>query len=216
VVVPAVGVVVGDDDGRARPIGRALERVEGARDEVLLVERVGVRRVGVLERRCLQERDLREVSVLEGRVEVLEVVLVVDVTVVDDDDAFGTCSSGLNCGEGGVVRFTPDLRALDGATTNIVMAMGRRCTPASSAEYPITNWKYCVRRKIDPNIAKNRSMIPPLAALNLGFDQNEVSSIGWAVRDSHTQNAPSTRKDRAKVARVAVDVQPFSGAWMMA
>ncbi len=77
--------------------------------------------------------------------------------------------------------------------------MGRRCTPASSAEYPITNWKYCVRRKIDPNIAKNSSVIPPLAALNRGFDQNEVSSIGWGDRDSHTQNAPSTTTATANV-----------------
>jgi hypothetical protein len=46
----------------------------------------------------------------------VSIPFVMDVTVVDDDTAFGTCSNGLNCGEGGVVRFTPDLRALDGAT----------------------------------------------------------------------------------------------------
>ena len=61
------------------------------------------------------------------------------------------------------------IRALLGATTSIVRAIGSRCTPASSAEYPITNWKYCVSRKIEPNIAKNSSMIPTLAAVNRGF-----------------------------------------------
>jgi hypothetical protein len=39
-----------------------------------------------------------------------------DVTVVDDDSVFGTCSSSTNCGEGGLIRFTPDLGPLDGAT----------------------------------------------------------------------------------------------------
>jgi len=47
----------------------------------------------------------------------VQIPFVMDVTVVDDDTAFGTCSSGLDCGEGGVVRFTPDLGPLDGATT---------------------------------------------------------------------------------------------------
>jgi hypothetical protein len=39
-----------------------------------------------------------------------------DVTVVDDDTLFGTCSSNTNCGEGGLIRFTPDLGPIDGAT----------------------------------------------------------------------------------------------------
>ena len=42
----------------------------------------------------------------------------------------------------------------------------------------MTNCRYCVRRKIEPNIAKNSSMMPRLAAVNRGFLKNDVSSIG--------------------------------------
>ena len=42
----------------------------------------------------------------------------------------------------------------------------------------MTNCRYCVSRKIEPNIAKNSSMMPRLAAVNRGFLKNDVSSIG--------------------------------------
>ena len=61
VVVPAVRVVVGDDDRGARPGRQLLERVDLVDDEVLLVDRVGVGRVAVLVAGRLQEADGRQV-----------------------------------------------------------------------------------------------------------------------------------------------------------
>ena len=42
----------------------------------------------------------------------------------------------------------------------------------------MTNCKYWVSKKIEPNIAKNSSMMPRLAAVKRGFLKNDVSSIG--------------------------------------
>ena len=47
-VVPAVGVVVGDDDRGVLPIGQLLQGVDRLDEELLLVERVGVAGVTVL------------------------------------------------------------------------------------------------------------------------------------------------------------------------
>ena len=69
-------------------------------------------------------------------------------------------------------------RALNGEITSMHMAQGRKRTPVSSGEYPSTNWKYCVMRNVDPNIAKKINMIPELAAENRGFRKNCTSSIG--------------------------------------
>jgi hypothetical protein len=60
VVVPAVGVVIGDDDRRARPVRGLLQRVDLVDDELLLVDRVGVGGVAVLVAGRLEEADCRE------------------------------------------------------------------------------------------------------------------------------------------------------------
>ena len=39
-----------------------------------------------------------------------------------------------------------------------IVATGIRPLPASSAEYPRTNCRYCVRKKMVPNKAKNSSV----------------------------------------------------------
>ena len=62
VVVPAVGVVVGDDDRGVRPVRCALEGVDLLDDELLLVEGVGVGGVPVLVTGGLQEADGRKGS----------------------------------------------------------------------------------------------------------------------------------------------------------
>jgi hypothetical protein len=69
-------------------------------------------------------------------------------------------------------------RALSGANVIMHAAIGRKRRPVSHAEYPSTNWKYCVMRNVEPNIAKNTSMMPVLAALNRGFLKKVTSSIG--------------------------------------
>ena len=76
----------------------------------------------------------------------------------------------------------------------------------------MTNCRYCVSRKIEPNIAKNSSMMPMLAAVKRGFLKKDVSSIGLLQYDSQNANAPSTmiddpereRGSRARSSRVRV------------
>ncbi len=77
VIIPAVGVVVGDDDGGAGPELRLLDGVDGGDDEGLLVERIGVAWVSVLGSGGLEEADGRQVACSESSGEVLRVVLVV-------------------------------------------------------------------------------------------------------------------------------------------
>src|SRR5271170_7857547 len=47
-VIPAVGVVVCNDNRRAFPVGLLLEEVDDVDDEVLLVDRIGVAGMAVL------------------------------------------------------------------------------------------------------------------------------------------------------------------------
>ena len=61
-VVPAVRVVVGDDDRRARPGRRLLDRVDLVDEARLLVDRVRVAGVAVLVLAGLQERHRRQVA----------------------------------------------------------------------------------------------------------------------------------------------------------
>ena len=49
--------------------------------------------------------------------------------------------------------------------------------------------QYWVMRNIEPNIAKNVSVIATLAALKRGFLKKRMSSIGWSVCSSHSTNA---------------------------
>ncbi len=61
-VVPAVGVIVGDDDGGAGPEGRGFDGVDLVDDEGLLVERIGVAGVSILISRGLEEADGGQVA----------------------------------------------------------------------------------------------------------------------------------------------------------
>src|SRR4029077_8317298 len=47
VVVPAIGIVVGDDDRGVFPQRARLQGIDGAHHELLLVERIGVARVSI-------------------------------------------------------------------------------------------------------------------------------------------------------------------------
>src|SRR6266568_2922666 len=84
VVVPAVGVVVGDHDRGGPPELGLLDLVDRVHQEVLLVQRVGVAGVAVLVLRRLQEADRRHVPGAERGVEVRQVVLVAGLVGVPD------------------------------------------------------------------------------------------------------------------------------------
>ena len=76
-VVPAVGVVVGDDDGGGFPVPAVLQPVDGVDQEPLLVQRRGVAGMSVLVRRGLEEADPGHVPVVHRTPEVGEVVLMI-------------------------------------------------------------------------------------------------------------------------------------------
>src|SRR5487761_77934 len=48
VVVPAIGVVVGDDDGGAAPFGKCFQLVDGFNQELLFVESIRMACMGIL------------------------------------------------------------------------------------------------------------------------------------------------------------------------
>src|SRR5580765_5195797 len=99
-------------------------------------------------------------------------------------------------------------RALNGATTSMIAAHGNSAAPARSAENPMTLWRYCVRRNVEPNIAKKMSMMPKLAAENRGFSNTWRLSIGWVDLSSHHANAESTTTAIANAAMIVLLVHP--------
>ncbi len=77
VVVPAVGVIVGDDDGGRGPEARFLDGVDGVDDEGLFVERIGVTGVRHPGSGGFEEADGWHDTSSESVGEVMHVVLVV-------------------------------------------------------------------------------------------------------------------------------------------
>ncbi len=73
-----------------------------------------------------------------------------------------------------------------------------------------------MRKKIDPNIAKNTSVIAALAPEKRGLRNSRMSSIGSRVRSSQARKAPSTAALMPKAARIVGLVQPRDGASMIA
>ena len=73
-----------------------------------------------------------------------------------------------------------------------------------------------MRKKIDPNMAKNVSVIAALAPEKRGLANRRMSSIGSRVRSSQAMKAPRMATAAAKAARIVGFVQPFDGASMIA
>ena len=76
-IVPAVGVIIENDDGSFRPFRALLQGIDDANHEMLLVERVRISGMPVLERRGLQETHGRQVARLERGEEVIDVIIVI-------------------------------------------------------------------------------------------------------------------------------------------
>ena len=89
--------------------------------------------------------------------------------------------------------------------------------PASRADLPRTNWRYWVRPKIIPNIAKKVSAIAPAPAVKRALRKSERSSIGsgvWSSRQAK-RSAEDGGGDRTRP-RIDGSVQPAAGASMIA
>ena len=102
-----------------------------------------------------------------------------------------------------------------GVKTAATIANGRVCMPAESVEYPLTNWKYWVIRKMNPKRQKNATEMESAPPLNRGILNTRTSSSGPSVRSSSSVKAVNSTAATAKHARVPVDAQPHCGPSMM-
>src|SRR5580658_8706372 len=95
-------------------------------------------------------------------------------------------------------------------------AKGSVCTPAESVEYPLTNWKYCVTKKMKPKRQKKATAMATAPPEKRGTAKTRTSSNGLAVRNSTMVNRARSTAAAAKQARVDVAPQPHCGPSMMA
>ena len=97
VIVPAVGVIVGDDDDGAGPERGLFDGVDCVDDEGLLVEGIGVARVTVLVSRGLEKANGRHVAGGESIGEVVYIVLVLGLIRGSDRARWDAGGSGSRC-----------------------------------------------------------------------------------------------------------------------
>ena len=90
------------------------------------------------------------------------------------------------------------------------------CTPADSVEYPLTNWKYWVMRKMKPKRQKNATEMDNAPPVKRGILKTRTSSSGPSVRSSRRAKATRRTAAAAKHASVPVEAQPHCGPSMMA
>src|SRR5277367_4495753 len=76
-VIPAVGVVVGNDDRGVLPIRAIHDGVDGAHDKSLLIERIGITRVAIKCALGLEIGNRGKPTLSERRIEKAQIVLVV-------------------------------------------------------------------------------------------------------------------------------------------
>ncbi len=103
-----------------------------------------------------------------------------------------------------------------GAVTMIPIATGAVSIPALSGEYSSTNWKYWVRRNVEPYRAKNVIVIVADAAEKRGFWKKCRSSIGCSKCVSHHANAPRNTSPTTNETSTVVSDRPRSGSSMIA
>ena len=102
-----------------------------------------------------------------------------------------------------------------GVKTAATIANGRVCRPAESVEYPLTNWKYWVIRKMNPKRQKNATEMESAPPLNRGILNTRTSSSGPSVRNSSSVKTVNSTAATVKHTRVPVDAQPHCGPSMM-
>jgi hypothetical protein len=105
--------------------------------------------------------------------------------------------------------------ALRGDTATSVTARGSVATPASSGEYPRTNWRNCVRRKRNPNITKKANVMTPEPIEKPGLRKYFIGSIGYSWRNSQSTNPTSENAATTNAMATSVLVQPLAGPSMI-
>src|SRR6185437_4387602 len=106
--------------------------------------------------------------------------------------------------------------AASGVKTAATTANGSVCTPADSVEYPFTNWKYWVIKKMNPNRLKNATEMESAPPVKRRIWKTRTSRSGPSVCSSATANVVRSTAAAAKHASVPVAVQPHCGPSMMA
>src|SRR5438270_1668906 len=81
-VVPAVRIIIQNDDRRGSPEPRQHDRIHRAYEEILLQERIGVPGMAILGGNRLQEADRGHISSSEGVEEVVKRILVIGPAIV--------------------------------------------------------------------------------------------------------------------------------------
>src|SRR6202035_4958708 len=82
-----------------------------------------------------------------------------------------------------------------GVAMAATIANGRVCTPAERVEYPLTNWKYWVIRKMKPKRQKNATEMDTAPPVKRGILKTRTSSSGPSVRSS--SNAKTAKREEA-------------------
>src|SRR5580693_3075817 len=119
-IVPAIGIVIENDQRCVSPLGLALQEVGNPNHELLFVQRIGISWMAVLNCDGFEEAYLGEIARLDGRKEVLDVVFVIGriARVTDRGDRVGTRVGGIRSGRvvlersvmGNVIRLRTDDR----------------------------------------------------------------------------------------------------------
>ena len=94
--------------------------------------------------------------------------------------------------------------------------IGLMIAPAWMALKPCANCRYWVRANAPPSSAKNATPMAAVPTLKRALRKNPRSSIGSAMRDSHTRNPASSATLAASTPRKEPESQPSSGASMIA
>ena len=82
VVIPAVGIIVGNENHRVAPLRRLLNRIDYVHQECLLIERVRVAGVAVAIGCRLEVADCWKITGLYRVKEVVDVVLVMSTAII--------------------------------------------------------------------------------------------------------------------------------------
>src|SRR5262249_53441707 len=85
VVIPSIGVIVGDDYRDFIPFSKSLETIDRVHKELLLGERIGVAGMSVSIARSFQVADFGKITGVHRRPEIDDVVLVVGLVCVVTD-----------------------------------------------------------------------------------------------------------------------------------
>ncbi len=94
VVVPSVGIVIRDNDGRVLPVVAVLQRIDHVDDPELLVKWVGVTWMTVLKGSRFQIGNSGQAIFIQRRPEILQIILVVGAVSTRSDQA-GVAGTGV-------------------------------------------------------------------------------------------------------------------------